>query len=754
MNPHLRRFIITVVVLSLAFGVLLVTMLSQKRSAPAPTAPTTGPPVTETETPARMPARTEAQVPARMPAVPTPAPPPGLHAVWVPLPDTPPATLGSLDPRQAGLLLEFSAAGAGLERITLSEYWQTAAQSRRASAHYAAIARNDPNPPPLPDPSGRYVLQTALTVPVFDAAGAQWVDVSVPQLAAYAIVVNGVQVSLINRVTDDDGASWVLWGETAPGTFEATLVDENDQPVARITRRFELGSDYDIAIRQEITNLAPSPLEVKWIQYGPGDLIVDRARYMDRRRFRFGYLPDAALFPDLIASDDGDLLFERQKVVKRAKKARKTTDPQRILELSTLWPNPAGIDAGYELSWFASSNRYFALAVHPLLDVSATGSVSGSRSLASEISEIRTEVIGDVAATQMIFTFLFSPSRTIAPDSTTAFDLGVYAGPLRRDVLAFQQPMAALQMRGLILYQMSAMCAFCTFQWLATGLLKFLSIVDVVTRDWGVSIILLVLLVRLLLHPLTKRAQISMQRFGKVMGDLKPEIEKLQKKYAGDSRKLQQEQMKLMRERGANPLQLLGCLPMLLQTPIWIALYAMLYFAFDLRHEPAFWGIFQHFWGWPFLGDLSAADHCFWEFQEPFRFLMWNMTGINLLPLLLGLVFYVQQKYMSPPPSASMTPEQAQQQKIMKIMMVVMFPVMLYSAPSGLCLYICTSSFIGIIESKYVRAHIKALDLNPPKPKEKPKKKPRDLQARAYADALDRARKKRKPPPKSFKKRK
>ena len=754
MNPHLRRFIITVAVLGLAFGVLLVTILSQKRQAAAPT---TDQPATETETPAQSPAQSPAGTPARTPgATPapsaTPPPVPGLHAVWEALPDTPPAPLGSLDPREAGMYLEFSPAGAGLERITLSEYWLTAAQSRQAHAHYDAIAGRDPNPPPLPDPSGRYVLQSAQQVPAFNAATAQWTTVSVPQLGAYAVVVNGVEVSLVKKYTDDGGTSWVLWRETAPGAFEATLEDEDDRPVARITRRFELGSEYDIAIRQEITNLTSSPLEVKWIQYGPGDLIVDRARYMDRRRFRFGYLPDAALFPDLIASDDGDMLFERQKVLKHLKKAAKTTDPQRLRELTTLWPDPAGVNAGYELSWFAATNRYFALAVHPLLDVSATGSVSGSRSLAVEVSEIRPGLIGDVAATQVIFTHLYSPPRTIEAGGATSFDLGVYAGPLRRDVLAFQQPLAALQMSGLILYQMSAMCAICTFQWLAIGLLKFLSIVDVVTGDWGVSIILLVLLVRTLLHPLTKRAQISLQRFGKVMSDLKPEIEKLQKKYPDDSRKLQQEQMKLMRERGANPLQMLGCLPMLLQTPIWIALYAMLYFAFELRHEPAFWGFFQLFWGWEFLGDLSAADHCFWVFQKPFKFLMWNMTGINLLPLLLGVVFYIQQKYMSPPPSAAMTPEQAQQQKIMKIMMVVMFPVMLYSAPSGLCLYICTSSFVGIIESKYVRAHIKAMDLEPPKPTQK--KKTKDIHSRAYASAMERAKQKRKPPPKTYKKRK
>ncbi|MHC4980177.1 MAG: YidC/Oxa1 family membrane protein insertase, partial [Planctomycetota bacterium] len=238
---------------------------------------------------------------------------------------------------------------------------------------------------------------------------------------------------------------------------------------------------------------------------------------------------------------------------------------------------------------------------------------------------------------------------------------------------------------------------------------------------------------------------------------LKPEIEKLQKKYPNDPKKLQQEQMRMMRERGVNPFQMLGCLPMFLQMPIWVALYAMLYFAFELRHEPAFWGFFQLFWDWPFLGDLSAADHCFWEFNEPFKFFIWNMTGINVLPPLMGVVFYIQQKYMSPPPSPSMTKEQLQQQKIMKVMMVVMFPVMLYSAPSGLTLYIFTSTLIGIIESRYVRAHIKAMDLEPPKKKQKKKKKPRDPQARMYADAIDRAKKKtrdKRTPPKKYKKRK
>jgi YidC/Oxa1 family membrane protein insertase len=597
------------------------------------------------------------------------------------------------------------------------------------------------------------VLQEAQPYDWRDAEGS-WQQMSVPLLAANRVVLNGTMVPLLD-------ATKPIWAEVSRTdthvTFEATIADEDDRPIARITRRWIIGDSYDLTCIQRIANLTDAPLQLQWTQYGPGDLIVDRSRYMDRRRFRFGYLLDPVNLPDLIDSGNGDLLVEHGTAVKRFDKAFKTLDLDRRQGYLSLWPNDSSRDGGFGLSWFASTNRYFALAVHPVLDTSNPGAVTGSKSIEPVVSDVLLDVPPGPKGQRIVFTGLYSAETTVAPGAEASFDLGVYAGPQDSRILGEQEPMASLAMKGLILYQMSSMCAFCTFQPLAIGLLKFLSGVHFVIGDWGLAIILLVALVRTLLHPLTKKAQVNMQRFGKAMGDLKPEIEKLQKKYPNDPKKVQQEQMRLMRERGVNPFQMLGCLPMFLQMPIWVALYAMLYFAFELRHEPAFWGVFQLFWDWPFLGDLSAADHCLWEFDEPFRFFIWNMTGINVLPLLMGLVFYFQQKYMSPPPSPSMTKEQIQQQKIMKVMMVVMFPVMLYSAPSGLTLYIFTSSLIGIIESRYVRAHIKAMDLEPPKSKKK-KKKSRDPQARMYADAIDRAkqkvRSKQQGPPKKYKKRK
>ena len=101
----------------------------------------------------------------------------------------------------------------------------------------------------------------------------------------------------------------------------------------------------------------------------------------------------------------------------------------------------------------------------------------------------------------------------------------------------------------------------------------------------------------------------------------------------------------------------------------------------------------------------------------------------------MGIVFFVQQKYMTPPPATPLSPEQVQQQKIMKVMMVVLFPVMLYTAPSGLTLYILTSSLIGIVEGRQIRKHIEETANNPPPAK----KKKQDRLGRMYEQALKRA---------------
>src|SRR5690606_31994879 len=108
-------------------------------------------------------------------------------------------------------------------------------------------------------------------------------------------------------------------------------------------------------------------------------------------------------------------------------------------------------------------------------------------------------------------------------------DLAFFAGPRLSD-LFHGQPYKDLGFINLIRYELS--CAFCTFQWLAKALLDFLKGIHYLLRDWGVAIIILVLVVRIILHPITKKSQIAMTKMGKQMATMQPEIEKIKKKYA------------------------------------------------------------------------------------------------------------------------------------------------------------------------------------------------------------------------------
>jgi YidC/Oxa1 family membrane protein insertase len=180
---------------------------------------------------------------------------------------------------------------------------------------------------------------------------------------------------------------------------------------------------------------------------------------------------------------------------------------------------------------------------------------------------------------------------------------------------------------------------------------------------------------------------VKMQKMG-------PEMEKLKKKYGDDKEMLAKAQMEFYKEQGMTPV--LGCLPMFLQTPIWIALWNALQSTFELRHAP-------FLYGFTWIKDLSRPDYLV-HFSQPVQVLFFHVSGINILPILMGVVFYVQTKLQPKP--ATMTPEQQQQQKMMTWMSTLLFPFMLYTGPSGLNLYILTSTAFGILESKVIRKHI------------------------------------------------
>jgi len=154
--------------------------------------------------------------------------------------------------------------------------------------------------------------------------------------------------------------------------------------------------------------------------------------------------------------------------------------------------------------------------------------------------------------------------------------------------------------------------------------------------------------------------------------------------------------MEVYREQGASPV--MGFLPMLMQMPIWIALWTAVYISIDLRGAP-----FLPFW----ITDLSAPDALFRFREITIPLVGWTIESFNLLPILMGVVMYLQQKLMPTSSAAQTNPQVAQQQKIMMIMMPLMFPIMLYTGPSGVNLYIMSSITAGVVEQLVIRKHIR-----------------------------------------------
>lgn len=202
-----------------------------------------------------------------------------------------------------------------------------------------------------------------------------------------------------------------------------------------------------------------------------------------------------------------------------------------------------------------------------------------------------------------------------------------------------------------------------------------------VFANYGVAIILLTILVRLCVFPLTWKSMISMKKMQK----LAPEMEKLKEEYKDTPEEFQKKMMEMYRERGVNPLG--GCLPLFFQMPVFIALYRMLASSFELRHAP--------FFGW--IVDLSGPDELVkLPFSIPMIF--FNFDAINVLPFLMAIAMMASM-WLTPQPAAAVNP----QQQLMMRIMPVFFSVLCYNMSSGLNLYILTSTLLGIAQNAIIQ---------------------------------------------------
>ena len=214
------------------------------------------------------------------------------------------------------------------------------------------------------------------------------------------------------------------------------------------------------------------------------------------------------------------------------------------------------------------------------------------------------------------------------------------------------------------------------FHFITRPMFKALEWLFNVVGNFGVAILLLTVLVKAILFPIANKGYRSMSRMKKVG----PQIKELQKKHADDKVKLQQEMMALYKVEKINPLS--GCLPMLVQIPIFFSLYKVLYVTIDMRHQP--------FFGW--IKDLSASDP-----MTPlnlFGLIPWDppsMIAIGIWPIMMGLTMWLQQKLN---PSAGMDPAQA---KVMS-MLPIIFTFILAQFSAGLVIYWTWNSVLSIAQ--------------------------------------------------------
>jgi YidC/Oxa1 family membrane protein insertase len=207
----------------------------------------------------------------------------------------------------------------------------------------------------------------------------------------------------------------------------------------------------------------------------------------------------------------------------------------------------------------------------------------------------------------------------------------------------------------------------------------------------GVVIIILSILTKVLFYRLTHKSFKSM----KDMQRLQPRLKELQDKYKDDKTKLNQATMALYKEAGVNPLG--GCLPLLFQMPVFIALFSVLRNTIELRGAP--------FILW--MNDLSSPDVLFdLGFKLPFL-----GSEFHLLPLLMGVAMFVQSKTGGGSPEAGPTAGAAGQQKMMQTMMPIVFTVLFYSMPSGLVLYWLVNNIFSIVQQYIVHRQIESEDI-------------------------------------------
>jgi YidC/Oxa1 family membrane protein insertase len=583
-------------------------------------------------------------------------------------------TLGSVDPASGyKFQVELSSKGAAIRTATLSEY-------------------NDRQPG-----KGRFVL----LAPVSRRDGSEILSIA---NSDFVFTDEGLKLRLdrldwaCSEIEEEDGSQSV--------SFEAVIRDAGGRDAVKLTKSYTVMRDsYHLECEMEVENLTADELKMQYELQGPLGIKREGAR-IDARKIVGGFAGadgrTSGVTKEIVTPFTGKLrnrlgLRDATKEYEAAQMAyqRAQTEPQKaqakqreLAALQQLRIRHERSDVSF--LWAATVNKYFTAILRP---VPQAGSLTVdwvvdkvARYYDRDETKEGDETVG--------FSYTIDGGRLEA-GSIERYKFQLYLGPKDKNLFEKNELYRKLGYFHTITF-LSCCCPASMVNPLAFGMLAVMKWMYGIIPNYGIVIIIFVFVVRLVLHPVTKSSQVSMMKMQK----LSPQVEQIKKQYEHNKAEMNRRVMALYKEQGATPI--MGCLPMFLQMPIWIALYSAIYASIDLRGAP-----FLPVW----ITDLSVPDALF-KFSPINLPLLGKLESFNLLPILLAVGMYLQQKLMPHPSSAQSTanPQAAQQQKMMLIMMPIMMLLFLYNAPSGLNLYIMASTFAGILEQYRIRRHREELE--------------------------------------------
>ncbi|MEI6166750.1 MAG: YidC/Oxa1 family insertase periplasmic-domain containing protein [bacterium] len=482
------------------------------------------------------------------------------------------------------------------------------------------------------------------------------------ELPAFAIRVNSKDPVILDFEKAPALTYRGLDGLDETGDFTITVLSngtaarlEATTPAGlRLTRRVTLGPRYEVMVADEFANtrhdaqtLPPHSLSVGSMAMLPGETKMTGMDFLGiDTLFTSGENTVRHWSSKAWFSDELTLVNFFDEAPRRGKGCVGRPAMTKMLPLSI------NEHVTRDMAWVAVRNKFFVQILNPKEGAVGCDLIVDREAGKSETAD-NPSTWQAAAIPSRVAAALYFPARPLAAGETVRRECSYYVGPKEISSIA---PMG-LQKKNVMDFGM--------FRWFCEILLWSLNKLYWLIPNYGVAIILLTLIVRVLFWPLTHKGTESMKR----LQELQPQIKDLQAKYKDKPQTLHAETMALYKTHKVNPLG--GCLPMLVQIPVFFALFSVLRSGVELRFAPFLW-----------VQDLSTAENLFAGVLP---------IPLNLLPLLMTVTQIWQQK-LTPAAGDPM------QQKMMMWMMPLMMLMFLYSMPSGLVLYWTANQAMMIIQ--------------------------------------------------------